>query len=485
MKDDTQIYSELIFYINNYQLLNSRVKNGIIIDNTTTERNLCMKKERSRKTRLRNLMITLLLLSIVLSTAISLVSIQLFTVRLKENGKKVALGSSTLASELINADKINYWLKNGIDDEYTVTLNNLMKIVSNTPNLTYLYIYQIREDGCYVVFDCDENSEFQDSIGDIIDFDESFLPYKGALLAGEKIEDISSNGSYGWLLSHYEPIYDSNGECVAYAGSDVSLSEIQDYINTFVNYIVAFTVIFLIVYTIICTVMFRVYRVADETAALMEQKKRDKRLLTEVIEAFAKIIDLKDSYTQGHSQRVAKYTAMLAVELGYDEDTVDTYYNIALMHDIGKIGIPDEVLNKPGKLTDDEYDTIKSHTSRGYEALKNISLMPELSTGAYSHHERPDGKGYPNGLHQGEIPRVAQIIAVADTFDAMYSNRPYRKRMNFEKAVGIIKDASGTQLTSDVVDAFLRLVEKGEFRAPDDNGSGSTEDISNIRKNFS
>lgn len=108
--------------------------------------------------------------------------------------------------------------------------------------------------------------------------------------------------------------------------------------------------------------------------------------------------------------------------------------------------------------------------------------MPELSIGAGAHHERPDGKGYPKGLKGDEIPRVAQIIAVADTFDAMYSDRPYRKRMNFDKAVSIMKEVRGTQLTSDVVDAFLRLVDKGEFRAPDDDGGGTVEDIDNIRK---
>ena len=96
--------------------------------------------------------------------------------------------------------------------------------------------------------------------------------------------------------------------------------------------------------------------------------------------------------------------------------------------------------------------------------------MPELSVGAESHHERPDGKGYPQGLKGDEIPRVAQIIGVADAFDAMYSNRPYRKRMNFDKAVSIIKEVSGTQLTADVVDAFLRIVERGGFRAEDDEG---------------
>ena len=185
--------------------------------------------------------------------------------------------------------------------------------------------------------------------------------------------------------------------------------------------------------------------------------------------------------TNGHSSRVASYTAMLARELGYDDETVDKFYNIALLHDIGKVGVPAEVLNKAGKLTDEEYEIIKSHAQLGYETLREISIMPELAIGAGSHHERPDGKGYPNGLVGEQIPRVAQIIAVADTFDAMYSTRPYRKRMNFERAVSIISEVRGTQLTEDVVDAFLRLVDQGEFRDPDDVGGGTTEDIDNIR----
>ena len=173
---------------------------------------------------------------------------------------------------------------------------------------------------------------------------------------------------------------------------------------------------------------------------------------------------------------------MLARELGYDDETVEKYYNIAMLHDIGKVGIPDSVLNKTGKLTDEEFDLIKSHTTRGYDVLEGISLMPEMAVGAKSHHERPDGRGYPNQLKQEEIPRVAQIIAVADCFDAMYSNRPYRKRMNFDKVVSVIKEVSGTQLTPDVVDAFLRLVKKGEFKDPNDDGGGSIEVIENIRK---
>jgi len=222
--------------------------------------------------------------------------------------------------------------------------------------------------------------------------------------------------------------------------------------------------------------------VRHKTRVLVKKQQENKMFIREMIEAFAKTIDMKDKYTNGHSTRVAEYTAKLTRELGYDDETVENYYNIALLHDIGKIAIPPEVLNKPGKLTDEEFKIIKSHSLQGYRVLKDISIMPELAIGAGAHHERPDGKGYPKGLKGDEIPRVAQIIAVADTFDAMYSDRPYRKRMNFEKAVSIIKEVSGTQLASDVVDAFLRLVEKGEFRAPDDTGGGTTEDIDNIHK---
>ena len=223
--------------------------------------------------------------------------------------------------------------------------------------------------------------------------------------------------------------------------------------------------------------------VTDHRTAVLEKKANEqKELINEIVEAFAKVIDMKDNYTNGHSFRVAHYTAMLAKELGYSEDEVEKFKNIALLHDIGKVGIPKEVLNKPGKLTDEEFATIKSHAEKGYNVLKEISIMPELASGAGSHHERPDGKGYPEGLKGDKIPRAAQIIAVADCFDAMYSTRPYRKRMNFEKVVSIIKEVRGTQLTEDVVDAFLRLVDQGEFRAPDDHGGGSTEDIDNIHR---
>ena len=231
---------------------------------------------------------------------------------------------------------------------------------------------------------------------------------------------------------------------------------------------------------LLLTAIVRLY-IRKKTLKLEQKQKETMALVKSITEAFARVIDMKDKYTKGHSKRVADFTKMLAEELGYDEETCQKYYQIALLHDIGKIGVPPEVLNKPGKLTDEEFATIKKHTTLGYEALKDITIMPELAVGAQAHHERPDGKGYPNHLKGDEIPRVAQIIAVADCFDAMYSNRPYRGRMNFDRVVSIIREVSGTQLTPDVVDAFLRLAEKGVLRAEDDDGGGTTENIENIK----
>lgn len=329
----------------------------------------------------------------------------------------------------------------------------------------------------------DEVPEESDVVfGTLIDFDESFSEYIPTLLAGGEIDTIETNDKYGWLMTKYQPVYDSEGKCVCYVGADISMISVYDYVKGYFFQLAIIAVIFFAGYIFVTIRLTVAFRRAEKLERIVDQQNRDKKLLREIIEAFAKIVDLKDSYTRGHSFRVATYTKMLAKELGYDDETVEKYYDIALMHDIGKVGIPDSVLNKPGKLTDEEFALIKSHTERGYDVLKKISLMPEIAVGAQSHHERPDGKGYPNGLSGDEIPRVAQIIAVADCFDAMYSNRPYRKRMNFDKAVSIIKEVRGTQLTSDVVDAFLRLVDRGEFRAKDDHGGGSMESIENIRK---
>ena len=198
-----------------------------------------------------------------------------------------------------------------------------------------------------------------------------------------------------------------------------------------------------------------------KTAELEAREKRKQEFIDEMIEAFAMCIDLKDTYTNGHSFRVAEYSKLLAEKLGYSEEDVKEIHNIALLHDIGKLGIPDEVLNKPGRPTDEEYEILKTHPAKGEEILKKISISPDLAIGAGYHHERPDGRGYANGLKGDEIPYVAQIIAVADTFDAMYSTRPYRKQMDIKDVRDEMKRVSGTQLNGEIVEKMAELIDEG------------------------
>ena len=202
-------------------------------------------------------------------------------------------------------------------------------------------------------------------------------------------------------------------------------------------------------------------RKSDEA---LKKEQETRQLINEVTSAFAKTIDMKDRYTNGHSFRVANYTRMLARKLGYNEDQVADMYNIALLHDIGKLAIPDAILNKPEGLNDEEYAIMKSHASKGYEVLKEITIAPDLAIGAGYHHERLDGKGYPNGVAGDEIPYVAQIIAVADTFDAMYSTRPYRKQMPLQEVLDEIKRVAGTQLNADVVEQLVALADEGQIK---------------------
>lgn len=190
----------------------------------------------------------------------------------------------------------------------------------------------------------------------------------------------------------------------------------------------------------------------EETEAFMKQ----------VIHAFAKAIDAKDKYTNGHSLRVASYSRMLAEELGMDKNSVEDVFNTALLHDIGKIAVPDAILNKPGPLTDGEFAVMKKHTTVGGEILAEITAAPKMGEGAACHHERYDGSGYPAALAGEQIPFVARIISVADAFDAMNSKRPYRDPLSREKIVSELKRCSGRQFDPQVAEAMLRLIETGK-----------------------
>jgi HD-GYP domain-containing protein (c-di-GMP phosphodiesterase class II) len=189
---------------------------------------------------------------------------------------------------------------------------------------------------------------------------------------------------------------------------------------------------------------------------ITELEDRGRRQTIAMAVTLVSLIDLRDRYTGSHSSRVANYSRDIAVQLGLTDTETDSIVLAASLHDIGKIGVPDHVLLKPGKLTEDEFGWIKKHPEYGWMALRNVEGFEQESLMVLHHHERLDGRGYPAGLRGSEIPLGSRIIAVADSFDALTTDRPYRPGRAQLAALEEIMRCSGTQFDPAVVDAFVR-----------------------------
>lgn len=220
----------------------------------------------------------------------------------------------------------------------------------------------------------------------------------------------------------------------------------------------------MIILLILC--LIRIIRNIWKMESNKQKKEMDKHreqleeISLQLMQTLSTTIEAKDEYTRGHSYRVAEYSALIARELNWDEDEIRNLKNAAYLHDIGKIGIPDNILNKPVKLTDEELGVIKEHTVIGAEILKNITLIDHVKEAARSHHERYDGRGYPDGLKGEEIPLYARIIADADSFDAMKSRRIYRSPLDDQVVYNEIFQNRGTQFDPELADIFLKLLDE-------------------------
>lgn len=202
-------------------------------------------------------------------------------------------------------------------------------------------------------------------------------------------------------------------------------------------------------------------RLQRDLHAEVERKTQEiEGLSLHVVHSLADAIDAKDAYTKGHSGRVADYSREIAKRFGYSAERQEEIYMMGLLHDVGKIGVPDEVINKPGKLTDEEFAKIKTHPGRGARILENIKEMPKLATGARWHHERYDGRGYPDGLAGENIPEEARIIAVADAYDAMTSHRSYRDVIPQEVVKGELEKGAGTQFDPKFAAIMLEIIKE-------------------------
>lgn len=203
--------------------------------------------------------------------------------------------------------------------------------------------------------------------------------------------------------------------------------------------------------------------IVDLLHDLDSEQKKNERLSIQIVQTLASALDARDSYTKGHSSRVALYSLEIARRYGYPEKAQIEIYMMALLHDIGKIGIPDEVLRKKSQLTDKEYDLIKTHPVVGYEILNNITDMPRLGIGARWHHERYDGNGYPDGLCGTDIPEEARIISVADAYDAMSSSRCYNENFTQEYIINELTAGKGNQFDPVFTDIMLSIVNDGKI----------------------
>ncbi len=208
----------------------------------------------------------------------------------------------------------------------------------------------------------------------------------------------------------------------------------------------------------------------DLETEVEKKTKENETLSLHVVQTLAEAIDAKDTYTNGHSGRVADYSRMIAKRYGYTEKQQDDIYMMGLLHDVGKIGVPDAVINKPARLDEEEFERIREHPIMGARILQKIKEMPALATGARWHHEKYDGTGYPDGLKGTDIPEEARIIAVADAYDAMTSHRSYRRAMTQDVVREEIVKGRGTQFDPAFADIMIEMIDEDtEFRMQEDN----------------
>ena len=436
------------------------------------------------------------------------IALRLYFDSTKKEKTQRAYSCVGLAAEFIDTTKIDDYIKYGSEaSDYTETMAMLTKVHKSFDDIAYLYVLRIEEEGCRFIFDTDEIEPY--APGELVPFDEEFEEFLPVLFEGKEIQPVQSDNVLGWLLTVYKPVVDDEGNTVCYVGADVSMRYVAGYMVSFivkVFLIMAGFFIVIISYTIwsigrnmsypISAIAACVDRFSDSTEkqeALEENVKfirslniqsgdeiqklydaicrmtlsqteqiRDIRRLSEstvtmqdgLIITMADMVENRDSDTGAHVQKTSAYVKIIVKGLkkkGYYPQKITPKFmsdvvRSAPLHDVGKINISDTILNKPGKLTDEEFAIMKTHTTAGKEILEKAistvqgeNYLKEARNMAAYHHERWDGKGYPEGLHGEVIPLSARIMAVADVFDALASPRVYKPAFPLEKALAILQ----------------------------------------------
>ncbi len=482
--------------------------------------------------------VMLMLASVLIAFVMAYFGISLYFDKMKEEYKQNAINAAQFVRDVVDADMVDEYIASGADPKvyngegYQETTRLLASMKNSIPGIEYLYVYRIDKDGCRTVFDTDENFAKSGNIGKFQAFDQSFMPYIPTLLAGAKMDVLENDDTFGYFMTAYEPIYNSRGRCVAYAGADASLSYMQGYMRDFtLRVLIIFSgfLILVLAYGLWLSRYYLLYpigsltalantfvknenqeeldndvkrikeldiRTGDEVEELyrtitrmasgMAEQIRDIRHYADataqmqngLIITMADMVENRDSDTGAHVQKTAAYVKIILEGLkkkGYYADKLTPKYMAdvvmsAPLHDVGKIHIPDAILNKPGKLTKEEFEIMKTHTTAGKKIIENAistvkgeNYLKEARNMAGYHHERWDGKGYPEGLKGEVIPLSARVMSVADVFDALASPRIYKPAFPLQKALDIITEGAGTQFDPKCVEVFMEALPEVKY----------------------
>ncbi len=462
----------------------------------------------------------------LVTTSISYLLYQRFAVtQYTYTAKNIA----SVVAATVDGDRVDdYFVEGTGSADYADTMNKLRKIYESSPNIKYIYVYKIEPDGCYVVFDLDTEDTEGGKLGDFVPFDESFLDKVPLLLSGQEIEPVISNDTFGWLLTDYEPVYNSNHKCVCYAAADISMEEVTTNGISFLAKVLSLFLGFFIM-IIVFAMWYMQYhltypidamtyaarnfaynsdeemdtgveRIKDlkiitgdeienlyeslsktfgETVGYLEDVKNKSEEINKMqnglIYIMADLVESRDKSTGDHIRKTTAYVNLILAKLkekGEFKDILTDEYiyevsNSSPLHDVGKIKVSDLILNKPGRLDDEEFKKMQIHTIEGEKIIENAmkisstsDYLKEAKNIAAYHHEKWDGTGYPYGLKGEDIPLSARIMAVSDVFDALISARVYKPAMKFEDAMRIIKEGSGKHFDPVIVNAFVDAEEE-------------------------
>ncbi|MCR4889534.1 MAG: HD domain-containing protein [Ruminococcus sp.] len=513
-----------------YKLIPQKMKDGmknsaLFQAPLSNEMRCAIKKRRCRKLSI-NVKIVFILgtAALIIAASSTVISFILFRDNTIKDHKSVALSIAQTAADAVDGDMIDEYLEKGESVKgYAETKEKLEMLRSTHSDVEYVYVYRIEKDGCHVIFDLDTEDTPGGKIGDIVEFDEDFKQYVPDLIKGRKVEPFISYGAFGWLLTSYQPVYNSSGDIVCYAAADISMNDISDILKRFLAQLISLFIGFFIVIIAIslwfvksnillpvntmayCAGDFAFNSGEDLEEYIEQLKKLDIRTGDEIenlylafvktttdtlkyvedikeknetiskmqnglIMVLADMVENRDKCTGDHVRKTAAYAKIIMNQMKkdgmYQEELNDEFIanviNAAPLHDIGKIHVSDVLLNKPSRLTDEEYELMKKHTTLGSEIIdRAIEMVPdsvyleEAKNLSEYHHEKWNGTGYPNGISGEEIPLSARIMAVADVFDALVSRRSYKEPFPFEKAMDIIKKDAGTHFDPLIAKAFV------------------------------